>query len=85
MTKHYVYFFASTKVICGYNSLSEENIKKRLQLIGFDGIDKHPELSKLGEKCFYAKNEDGIIFGETAVLNIQKKTLQLFHFVTNGS
>jgi len=68
MTKHYVYFFGSTKVICGYNSLSEENIKKRLQLIGFDGIDKNPELSKLGEKCLYSKNEAGIICGETGTL-----------------
>ncbi len=68
MTKHHVYFFGSTKVICGYNSLSEENLKKRLQLIGFEGIDKNPELSKLGENCLYSKNEAGISCGETGTL-----------------
>lgn len=68
MKKHYVYFFGSTRVICGYNSLKEENIKKRLQLIGFDGIDKNPDLLKLGEKCLYAKNTEGIICGETGTL-----------------
>ena len=68
MTKHFVYFFGSTKVICGHNSLSEESIKRRNQLIGFDGIDKKPELSTLGEKCLYAKNKDGIACGETGTL-----------------
>ncbi|MFN4299903.1 MAG: hypothetical protein ACK4EX_09280 [Thermaurantimonas sp.] len=46
--------------------MSKENLKKRLQHIGFEGIDKNPILSKLGEKSLYAKNEDGIITGETS-------------------
>lgn len=68
MTKHYVYFYGSTKVVSGFNSLSEENIKRRLQLIGFNGIDKNPELAKLGERCLYAKNSNGLNCGETGTL-----------------
>ncbi len=68
MTKHFVYFFGSTRVICGNNSLSAEGIKRRLQLIGFDGIDKNLQLSEFGEKCLYAKNADGIPCGETGTL-----------------
>jgi hypothetical protein len=68
MTKHYVYFYGSTKIICGSNSLSEENIKKRLQLIGFGGIDKSPELSELGEKSLYVKNTEGTARGKTETL-----------------
>jgi hypothetical protein len=68
MRKHYVYFYGSTKVICGHNSLSEESRKRRNQLIGFEGIDKNPALSKLGEKCLYAKNAEGVWNGETGTL-----------------
>lgn len=48
--------------------MSAENIKKRLQLISLDGVIENPELSKLAEKCFYAKNETGINCGETGTL-----------------
>lgn len=80
MTKHYVYFYGSTKVICGYNSLSEENRKRRNQLIGFEGIDKNPELSKLGEKCLYAKNADGVSCGETGALYPKNITIVPFRY-----
>jgi len=59
MTKHFVFFYGSTKIITGHNSLKENVIKQRNQIIGFDGIDINPELVELGEKCFNAKNPLG--------------------------
>jgi len=68
MKKHIVYFYGSTKIITGYNSLSEENIRKRNQIVGFEGINVNPELIEYGEQCFLKKrNEYGSYFAITSI------------------
>lgn len=58
MKKHYVYFYGSTKITSG----------NRNQIIGFDGIDKNPELIAFGEKCLKAGNNQDGFYGETGTL-----------------
>jgi hypothetical protein len=80
MIKHFVFFYGSTKIITGHNSLKENVIKQRNQIIGFDGIDINPELVELGEKCFNAKNPKGGI-GETGTLYPDNKTIVPFRYL----
>lgn len=61
MEQHYVYFYGSTRLITGPNSLKEESVRKRNQIIGFDGIDVNPELIEFGEKCL-EMGETGTMF-----------------------
>jgi hypothetical protein len=56
MSEHFVYFYGPTKIISGSNSMSEEMINERNQIIGFNGIDTNPELIEFGEKCLNALN-----------------------------
>lgn len=79
MTKHFVFFYGSTKIIRGHNSLNDNAIKQRNQIIGFDGIDINPELVELGEKCLNAKNPRGGI-GETGTLYPENKTIVPFRY-----
>ena len=65
---HNVYFYGSTRVICGENSLKPENRKKRNQLIGFYGVEDTTEFSTLGEICLNMTNSSGIACGETGTL-----------------
>ena len=65
---HKVYFYGSTRIVCGENSLKPENIKKRNQLIGFYGVEDNTEFSTLGEICLNMTNSSGIPCGETGTL-----------------
>ena len=80
MKKHFVYFYGSTKIISGPNSLSEDNIRLRNQIIGFEGIDMNPELVEFGEKCLNAVNPRGGI-GETGTLYPDNKTIVPFRYL----
>ena len=82
MKQHFVFFYGSTKIISGPNSLREDNIRLRNQIIGFDGIDKNPELVELGEKCLNAVNPRGGI-GETGTLYPDNKTIVPFSYLNN--
>ncbi len=59
MSKHFVYFYGSTKLVTGFNSMSLSSIQSRNQIIGFEGIDKNPELIECGEKCYNKENSNG--------------------------
>jgi hypothetical protein len=80
MTKHFVFFYGSTKVITGHNSLSERAIHERNQIIGFNGIDNNPELVEFGEKCLNAVNNRGGV-GETGTLYPDNKTIVPFRYL----
>jgi hypothetical protein len=67
MKKHYVYFYGSTKLVLGHNSMSDSSVKMRNQLVGFDGIDNKPELVEFGERCFNHLRKNGRT-GETGTL-----------------
>lgn len=67
MTKHLVYFYGSTKIVTGSNSLGDAAVRERNQIIGFEGIDVNPELMEFGESCLKAKNKKGGL-GETGTL-----------------
>ena len=82
MKQHFVFFYGSTKIISGPNSLREDNIRLRNQIIGFDGIDMNPELVELGEKCLNAVNPRGGI-GETGTLYPDNKTIVPFSYLNN--
>ncbi len=80
MKEHFVYFFGSTKIITGHNSLEDDAILERNQIIGFDGIDKNPELVELGEKCFNVVNPLGGI-GETGTMFPKNITIVPFRYL----
>jgi hypothetical protein len=80
MKKHFVYFYGSTKIISGPNSLTADNIRLRNQIIGFEGIDMNPELVEFGEKCLNAVNPRGGI-GETGTLYPDNKTIVPFSYL----
>ena len=80
MKKHFVYFYGSTKIISGHNSLSEEGVRKRNQIIGFEGIDVNPELMEFGEKCYNKTNEDGRR-GETGTMFPKNITIVPFRYL----
>lgn len=82
MKQHFVFFYGSTKIISGANSLNEVNIQARNQIIGFDGINQNPELVELGEKCLHAVNPRGGI-GETGTLYPDNKTIVPFSYLSN--
>ena len=82
MSKHFVYFYGPTKIISGSNSLSEEMINKRNQIIGFDGIDTNPELIEFGEKCLNAISPKGGV-GETGTLFPKNITIVPFKYFYN--
>jgi len=67
MKRHYVYFYGSTKIVTGANSLSNAAIQERNQIIGFEGIDVNPDLVAFGETCLNTKNKRGGM-GETGTL-----------------
>jgi len=82
MRKHFVYFYGSTKLIIGPNSLKEESIRKRNQIIGFDGIDVKHELVEFGEMCFNKINDDGSK-GETGTMYPKNITIVPFRYLYN--
>ena len=83
MTKHIVYFYGSTKLIIGHNSMSHESILDRNQLIGFEGIVNDPELEKHGERCFNQVRENRGT-GETCTLYPEMNiTIVPFNFFYN--
>ena len=79
MKKHFVYFYGSTKIISGHNSLSEEAIRERNQIVGFEGIDENPELIEYGEKCFNKFGADGK--GETGTMFPKNITVVPFRYL----
>ena len=80
MTKHFVYFYGSTRIITGHNSLSDEAVRKRNQIIGFEGIDANPELIEYGEMCFNKLNDDGSR-GETGTMYPKNITIVPFRYL----
>jgi hypothetical protein len=80
MKKHFVYFYGSTRIISGHNSLKEESIRKRNQIIGFEGIDVNPELIEYGEICFNKINNDGSR-GETGTMYPKNITIVPFRYL----
>lgn len=81
MKKHFVYFYGSSKVVSGHNSLSAESIRKRNQIIGFEGIDVNPELVDFGEICFNSSKGNNNI-GETGTLFPINKTIVPFRYLS---
>jgi hypothetical protein len=73
MKKHFVYFYGSTKIISGPNSLSEDNIRLRNQIIGFEGIDMNPELVEFGEKCLNAVNPEEVLVKQVPFIQTIKQ------------
>lgn len=64
MKEHIVWFYGSSKIICGHNSLRPESIRKRNQLIGFDGVFdslnyQNQEFVSRAEQCYNHRNNDG--------------------------
>ena len=57
--EHVVYFYGSTKITYSGN---------RNQIIGFEGVDKNPELIEMGERCLNSRNSEGLYPGETGTL-----------------
>jgi|GEM_PF-3996367 len=82
MEKHFVYFYGSTKIISGNNSTNEESIRKRNQIIGFEGVDVNPELVEYGEKCFNHLNDNGSR-GETGTMFPKNITIVPFRYLYN--
>lgn len=80
MTKHFVYFYGITRIITGHNSLSDEAVRKRNQIIGFEGIDANPELIEYGEMCFNKLNDDGSR-GETGTMYPKNVTIVPFRYL----
>lgn len=80
MTKHFVYFYGSTRIITGHKSLSDEAVRKRNQIIGFEGIDANPELIEYGEMCFNKLNNDGSR-GETGTMYPKNITIVPFRYL----
>ena len=78
--KHFVYFYGSTKIVSGHNSLSEEGIRNRNQIVGFEGIDVNPELIEFGEKCYSKTNKDGSR-GETGTMFPKNITIVPFRYL----
>jgi hypothetical protein len=79
MTKHFVYFYGSTKIIKGPNSLNENSINQRNQIIGFNGVDNDLDLVEFGEKCLTTINTLGGV-GETGTLYPDNKTIVPFRY-----
>ncbi|MBK8981565.1 MAG: hypothetical protein IPM38_04410 [Ignavibacteria bacterium] len=82
MKQHFVYFYGSTKIISGHNSQNEESIRKRNQIIGYEGIDVNPELVEYGEICFNKVNNDGSK-GETGTMFPKNITIVPFRYINN--
>lgn len=80
MKEHFVYFYGSTKIISGHNSLREDSIRQRNQIIGFEGIDANPELIEYGEVCFNKLNNDGTR-GETGTMYPKNITIVPFRYL----
>ncbi len=80
MKTHLIYFYGSTRIISGHNSLTEESIRKRNQIIGFEGIDVNPELIEHGEICFNKLNNDGTR-GETGTMYPKNITIVPFRYL----
>lgn len=80
MTMHFVYFYGSTRIITGYNSLTDESVRKRNQIVGFEGIDANPELVEYGEICFNKLNDDGSR-GETGTMYPKNVTIVPFRYL----
>lgn len=80
MKKHFVYFYGSTKIVCGHNSLKPDSVRERNQVIGFEGIDVNPELIEYGDICFNKRNPDGTR-GETGTLYPKNITIVPFQYL----
>lgn len=80
MKKHFVYFYGSTKIVSGHNSMKPESVRKRIQLVGFDGIDSNPELSEYGDMCYNKINADGTR-GETGTMYPKNITIVPFQYL----
>lgn len=84
MSQHFVYFFGSTRIILGHKSLSSAAIRRRNQIVGFEGIDENPELFDYGERCFNKKNRDGSM-GETGVIPSKNLSIIPFRYLQTES
>lgn len=80
MEKHFVYFYGSTRIISGHNSLKPESVRMRNQIVGFEGIDTNPELADYGEVCFNKLNADGTR-GETGTMYPKNITIVPFRYL----
>lgn len=80
MTKHFVYFYGSTRIVSGHNSLKPESVRKRMQIIGFEGIDVNPELIEYGDICLNKLNADGTR-GETGTMYPKNITIVPFRYL----
>ncbi len=80
MEKHFVYFYGSTKIVTGPDSLKPESVLMRNQIVGFEGIDKNPELVMHGEVCFNEKNADGTL-GQTGTMYPKNITIVPFRYL----
>jgi hypothetical protein len=80
MKTHLVYFYGSTKIVSGHNSLKPGSLRKRNQIIGFEGIDVNPELVEYGEICFNKLNDDGTR-GETGTMYPKNITIVPFEYL----
>jgi hypothetical protein len=82
MKEHIVYFYGSTRIITGHNSLNKLSVSQRNQLIGFEGIIVNPDLVELGETCLNTINPRGG-HGETGTLFSENKTIVPFRYLYN--
>jgi hypothetical protein len=80
MKTHLVYFYGSTKIVSGHNSLKPQSLRKRNQIIGFEGIDVNPELIEFGEICLNKLNDDGTR-GETGTMYPRNITIIPFQYL----
>lgn len=64
---HEVYFYGSTRIVTGYNSMQPEGIRARNQLVGLNGISKDIELINFGEECLIKEQEERTV-GLTGVI-----------------
>jgi hypothetical protein len=79
MKQHVVYFYGSTRIVSGHNSLKLESVRMRNQIVGFEGIDRNPELVKYGEVCLNKLNADGTR-GETGTMYPKHITIVPFQY-----
>ncbi len=80
MKMNCVYFYGSTRIVSGHNSLKPESLRKRIQIIGFEGIDVNPELAEFGDICLNNLNPAGSR-GQTGTINQKNITIVPFQYL----
>ena len=76
---HEVYFYGSTRIVTGYNSMQPEGILARNQLVGMDGISEDTQLIKFGEECL-SKEQDESAVGFTGTVTERAISIVPFHY-----